>query len=187
MSHEAIFSSNINDPLALEKEFFQKFPFYSEDSKDRISKAWHLLLKKSEGKLRSCGAPYYLHPMRIAFILAQNEFDSDCICAGILHSCYDLEIPENEITREFGQTVTNIINGASKIMHLSINSKTLLQADAIRKMLFAMVDDVRVIFVKMADRLDRIRNIRNVESQKQRELAAEVIDIWAPLADRLGM
>ena len=187
MSHEAIFSSNINDPLALEKEFFQKFPFYSEDSKDRISKAWHLLLKKSEGKLRSCGAPYYLHPMRIAFILAQNEFDSDCICAGILHSCYDLEISENEITREFGQTVTNIINGASKIMHLSINSKTLLQADAIRKMLFAMVDDVRVIFVKMADRLDRIRNIRNVESQKQRELAAEVIDIWAPLADRLGM
>lgn len=187
MSKESIFRSDINDPIALEKEFFERFPFYSEDSKKQISKAWHLLVEKTKEKLRPCGVPYYLHQMRVAFFLAENEFDSDCICAGILHNCQDLQISSQEIEKDFGKAVWNIINGAAKIRNFSVNSKTLLQADAIRKMLFAMSDDVRIIFLKMADRLDKIRHIRNETPQKQREIASEVIDIWAPLADRLGM
>jgi GTP pyrophosphokinase len=187
MSQEKVFFADENNPSALLQEFIQKFSFYSYSSKEKITKAWDFLLQNCKDKKRPCGSPYYLHPLRIAYILAQREFDDDCICAGLLHSIYDFEITSEEITSQFGTSVAKIIDGTSKIMHIPVNSKTLHQADAIRKMLFAMVDDVRVIFVKLADRLDRIRNIKTLESSQQKLLASEIIDIWAPLADRLGM
>lgn len=187
MSQEKVFFADENNPSALLQEFIQKFSFYSDSSKEKISKAWNFLLQNCKDKKRPCGSPYYLHPLRIAYILAQREFDDDCICAGLLHSIYDFEITSEEISSQFGTSVAKIIDGTSKIMHIPVNSKTLHQADAIRKMLFAMVDDVRVIFVKLADRLDRIRNIKTLESSQQKLLASEIIDIWAPLADRLGM
>ena len=187
MSQEKVFFADENNPSALLQEFIQKFSFYSDFSKEKITKAWDFLLQNCKDKKRPCGSPYYLHPLRIAYILAQREFDDDCICAGLLHSIYDFEITSEEISSQFGTSVAKIIDGTSKIMHIPVNSKTLHQADAIRKMLFAMVDDVRVIFVKLADRLDRIRNIKTLESSQQKLLASEIIDIWAPLADRLGM
>ena len=187
MSQEKVFFADENNPSALLQEFIQKFSFYSDSSKEKITKAWDFLLQNCKDKKRLCGSPYYLHPLRIAYILAQREFDDDCICAGLLHSIYDFEITSEEITSQFGTSVAKIIDGTSKIMHIPVNSKTLHQADAIRKMLFAMVDDVRVIFVKLADRLDRIRNIKTLEASQQKLLASEIIDIWAPLADRLGM
>lgn len=187
MSQEKVFFADENNPSALLQEFIQKFSFYSDSSKEKITKAWDFLLQNCKDKKRPCGSPYYLHPLRIAYILAQREFDDDCICAGLLHSIYDFEITSEEISSQFGTSVAKIIDGTSKIMHIPVNSKTLHQADAIRKMLFAMVDDVRVIFVKLADRLDRIRNIKTLEASQQKLLASEIIDIWAPLADRLGM
>ncbi len=187
MSQEKVFFADENNPSALLQEFIQNFSFYSDSSKEKITKAWDFLLQNCKDKKRPCGSPYYLHPLRIAYILAQREFDDDCICAGLLHSIYDFEITSEEISSQFGTSVAKIIDGTSKIMHIPVNSKTLHQADAIRKMLFAMVDDVRVIFVKLADRLDRIRNIKTLESSQQKILASEIIDIWAPLADRLGM
>lgn len=188
MSKDVIFKTPEDDPVQLLAEFFETFPNYKkEDSHKKISEAWSFMLEKSEGLKRSCGKPYYLHPMRIAFILAQSEFDSDCISAGILHSLPSLGVTIEELEKKFGKDIASIIKGTSRIMSIPVNSKTLQQADAIRKMLFAMVDDVRVIFVKIADRLDRIRNIRNQENSKQRQIAQEALDIWAPLADRLGM
>lgn len=188
VSKDVIFKSPEKDAAGLLAEFFETFPQYSsDDAKKKITDSWDFLLKKSDGLLRSCGKPYYLHPMRIAFILAQDEFDSDCIAAGILHSTPTLGATHEELEKIAGTDVATIIDGISRITNVQIKSKTLQQADAIRKMLFAMVDDVRVIFVKIADRLDRIRNIKNVEKPKQRQIAAEALDIWAPLADRLGM
>lgn len=188
MSKNVVFKTAEENPDALLAEFFETFPQYnSEDSKKKISEAWQFLLEKSKGLTRSCGKPYYLHPMRIAFLLAQDEFDADCIAAGLLHSMPTLGATYEELEKRFGKDVSTIIQGTSKITNVKVNSKTLQQADAIRKMLFAMVDDVRVIFVKIADKLDRMRNIRNLENSKQRQLAAEALDIWAPLADRLGM
>lgn len=188
VSKDVIFKSPEKDAAGLLAEFFETFPQYSsDDSKKKITDSWDFLLKKSDGLLRSCGKPYYLHPVRIAFILAQDEFDSDCIAAGILHSTPTLGATHEELEKIAGTDVATIIDGISRITNVQIKSKTLQQADAIRKMLFAMVDDVRVIFVKIADRLDRIRNIKNVEKPKQRQIAAEALDIWAPLADRLGM
>lgn len=187
MSKEIVFFADKNNPSALLQEFIEKFSFYSDSSKEKISATWNFLVQKSQDKNRPCGEPYYLHPLRIAYILAKSEFDEDCICAGLLHGIYDLGITSQDISSQFGTAVATIIDGTAKIMHIPVNSKTLHQADAIRKMLFAMVDDVRVIFVKLADRLDRIRNIKSLESSQQRLLASEIIDIWAPLADRLGM
>jgi len=187
MSEEIVFNADIENPEKLLEEFFKKYEYFSEEDKNRITKAWNFLVEKCGDKLRDCGNPYYLHPLRIADILAQSKLDSDTIIAGLLHTIRDFEVTPEEISAEFGEQTEKIITGVNKIMNLPINSKTLLQADAIRKMLFAMVDDVRIILVKIADRLDRIRNIKSLSKEKQRVLAEEIIDIWAPLSDRLGM
>jgi len=187
MSTELVMHADENDTDAILHEFFQTFDFYSAEDRDKISGAWTLLCAKSDGVQRKCGKPYYLHPMRIAYILAQNKMDADSICAGLLHSIYNLGMTEEAVRSQFGNSVAQIISGTTKIMHLPTDHATIQQADAIRKMLFAMVDDVRVILVKLADRLDRIRNIKSLEEKDQRALAKEIIDIWAPLADRLGM
>lgn len=187
MENEAIFHSDINDSEALINEFFAHYDYFNEDDKVRIKKAWNLLCEKCGDKKRSCGTPYYLHPLRLARILANSKLDSDTIISGILHTIRDFGVSPEECGKIFGEQVEKIIQGTNKIMYLPINSKTLRQADAIRKMIFAMTDDVRIILIKTADRLDRIRNIRNLEPERQRILAEEIIDIWAPLADRLGM
>lgn len=154
-----------------------------------VRKAVSMLLEHSQGRVRSCGKPYCLHPLRTAAILYQNNMDTSAICAAILHSYEDLGITEDEIQKTLGKDAVHLASGVAKIKGLSLRAShdTLAQADAVRKMLFAMTDDVRIILIKMADRLDRIRNIRSMEPRRQRALAAEVIDIWAPLADRLGM
>ncbi len=187
MSTEFSFKSDTADTAALLEEFFEAFPAYQTEDKARIKNAWDFLCLKCGTENCACGRPYYLHPLRTAFILAQNTLDSDCICAGLLHDVYNHGVTEDEVRKKFGDAVAKIVRDNSRIMRLPINTKTLQQADAIRKMLFAMVDDVRVIFVKLADRLDRIRNIKTLPSEEQTALAQEVIDIWAPLADRLGM
>lgn len=187
MSTETVLHADTGNPGALLQEFFTTFDFYSDDDKKLITSAWNLLCTKCGDMKRGCGSPYYLHPMRIAHILAENKLDSQCICAGLLHSIYDIGVTPEEVEQQFGKDVRRIIDGATKIMNMPVNHTTLQQADAIRKMLFAMVDDVRVILVKLADRLDRIRNIKSLEEKDQRAIASEVLDIWAPLADRLGM
>lgn len=176
------------DPQILIDTFFKTFPEYSGDDEKKIRSAWDYLISKTGDLKRGCGKPYYLHPMRVACILAQTHLDSDTIVAGLFHNILEVS-PDylEEIQKEFGKDVANICNGTAKITSLKIKSKTLQQADSIRKMLFAMVDDIRVILVKLADRLDRMRNLKSVCEDAQRAVAKEVIDIWAPLASRLGM
>lgn len=159
------------------------------DESAQVKKAASLLIERSAGKVRSCGKPYYLHPLRVAAILSQGNMDRQAVIAAVLHSAPDIGITEEEIALSFGEDVLHLVKGVYRIKNLSLRAShgTLIQADAVRKMLFAMVDDVRIILIKMADRLDRIRNIRNMEVRHQRELSQEIIDIWAPLADRLGM
>lgn len=187
MSSESFFTADKNDTSALIEEFFGKNPMYTEDAKSKILNAWNFLCEKCGDKKRACGSPYYLHCLRIAYILAEAKLDDDCVAAGILHCIYDLGVTDEELQERFGKTIANLVNGAEKFKEFSVGSKTLKQADAIRKMLFAMADDVRVIFVKLADKLDRIRNIKSLEQKEQRTLASEALDIWAPLADRLGI
>ena len=160
---------------------------YSQTDKDKITKAWNLLLSKTEHIVRACGKPYYFHPLRVAYILAANRLDADTIVAGILHPIHKFDVTPEQIKQDFGENVSKILITTNKIITLPMNSKTLHESDAIRKMLFAMCDDARVILLTLSDRLDRIRNITSLEKEQQRALAEAVIEIWAPLADRLGM
>lgn len=160
----------------------------SQEEKDKFIVAWNFLIDKTKTHIRSCGQPYYLHPARVVQILIAAKMDIECVISGLLHNILSLEnVTEDEIKTTFGETIFKIVNDTSRITGLKINISTLQQADAIRKMLFAMIDDVRVILVKLADRLDRMRNLKNVNEKIQKAISSEVMDIWAPLADRLGM
>lgn len=190
---EFIFNNEITDTDFLIKTFFEIFPSYKNEQ-NKILSAWNFLLEKTRGLTRSCGRPYFLHPMRVASILAKNNLDSDSIISGLFHNILSVDNASiEEIEKKFGHDVATIIQGTAKITALPISStqgggrKTLQQADSIRKMLFAMVGDVRVILVKLADRLDRLRNLKGFDEKTRRAVAFEAIDIWAPLADRLGM
>lgn len=187
MSSEYTFKTSEEDPNGLIKEFFQLNENYSQEDKNRIIKAWNLLIEKTNGTRRPCGKPYYMHPLRVANILAQNKLDVETIISAILHPIHKFGISPEEIKSEFGEIVANILITTNKIISLPMNSKTLHQSDAIRKMLFAMCNDARVILLTLSDRLDRIRNINSLNQDQQRALTEAVIEIWAPLADRLGM
>ena len=190
---EFIFNNEITDTDFLIKTFFEFFPSYKNEQ-NKILSAWNFLLEKTRDLTRSCGRPYFLHPMRVASILAKNNLDSDSIISGLFHNILSVDdVSIEKIEKKFGHDVATIIQGTAKITALPISSaqrggrKTLQQADSIRKMLFAMVGDVRVILVKLADRLDRLRNLKGFDEKTRRAVAFEAIDIWAPLADRLGM
>lgn len=177
------------DPEILINAFLKDFSeIYDEKDKKRISDAWNYLIGKTLNLKRNCGKPYYLHPLRVARILAEKHLGADTIVAGLFHNILDVDndcLPD--IEKHFGKEIASICNGTAKITSLKIKSKTMQQADSIRKMLFAMIDDIRVILVKLADRLDRMRNLKFVSLESQKLIAKEVIDIWCPLASRLGM
>lgn len=176
------------DPIILLDSFFKTYTDYTKEDQKRITTAWQYLYSVTKDKVRVCGKPYYLHPLRVACILAESKLDADSVIAGLFHSMSGTEGFDDEyIRQEFGKDVSTIIIGTAKITNLKIQNKTLQQADSIRKMLFAMIDDIRVILVKLADRLDRMRNLSFANTSERKQIAQEVIDIWAPLANRLGM
>ena len=187
MSQEKVFHSDVNNPIDLINEFFSLHDNFSDEEKRVICASWDFLLDQSKHKGMLYNEPYYLHPLRVANILADNKLDADCVISAILHPAYDLDFPTEIIKEKFGDNVYNIIITTNKILSLPINTKTLHQSDAVRNMLFAMCDDARVILITLADRLDRIRNIRNFPKEQQHTIAKVAIEIWAPLADRLGM
>lgn len=176
------------DPKGLIEKFFIDYPSYNAEEKDKILRAWDYLVTHTATVGRSCGQPYYEHPFRVAEIVAQSGLDADTVVSAFFHNILDLEhINGDEIEELFGKDILRIITGTTRITGMQINNKTLQQADTVRKMLFAMVDDIRIILVKMADRLDRMRFLKSVSPESQKAIAQEVIDIWAPLANRLGM
>ena len=187
MSSDNVFTSDSKNPDALLQEFFSKHEYLSQNEKSAVEQAWKLLIQKAGDKTRECGKPYYLHPLRVANILAESKLDGDTLVAAILHTITDFDVTEDELKKDFGDNVSKIIITVNRILKLPINTKTMHQSDAIRNMLFAMCDDARIILITLADRLDRIRNIKSFTAADQHMIASAVIEIWAPLADRLGM
>ncbi|MCF0242794.1 MAG: bifunctional (p)ppGpp synthetase/guanosine-3',5'-bis(diphosphate) 3'-pyrophosphohydrolase [Treponema sp.] len=179
---KAVFKSNLNHPEELLSEFFSAFDYFSEEERNNISKAWFYLLDLCKND-----SEVYVHALRVAYILAQNKLDSDTIIAAICHAAVSLGVLPEELEKDIGENAARIVLGASKISFFSKASNTSHQADSIRKMMFALSDDVRIILLKLADRLDKMRNLRTMETENQKAVAEEVIEIWAPLADRLGM
>ena len=141
-----------------------------------------------EGQTRISGEPYIYHPLSVARVLAEMRMDYQTITAAILHDVVeDTETALEQISQEFGDEVAELVDGVSKLTHLEFESKLEAQAENFRKMMLAMVKDVRVIIIKLADRLHNMRTISVMPEHKQKRIARETLDIYAPIALRLGM
>jgi GTP pyrophosphokinase len=160
----------------------------NESDRERITAAWNFMSERKKGITRSCGEDFMEHPLRVARILAELRFDADTIICAFLHgSMEDLGLTNEELVERFGDSVAKLVAGASRISGLKLKNKTVQQAEAIRKMFFAMVEDIRILLVRLADRLDKMRSLKNFPEDEQKPIAQETIDIWAPLANRLGI
>jgi len=158
------------------------------DDTEIIRKAWEFCLEHHKGQLRASGEPYVLHPLEVAIVLAEMKLDSTAIAAGLLHDAVeDTPVTTADITAKFGEQVAHIVEGVTKIDKIQFANKEDRQAENVRKMLLAMVSDVRVVLIKLADRLHNMRTLEHLSPDKQQGIARETLDIYAPLAHRLGM
>jgi len=158
------------------------------DDLEIIRKAYDYSLRNHTGQTRASGEPYLIHPLEVAIVLAEMKLDPSAIAAGLLHDAVeDTSLTHEDIEREFGEQVAHIVEGVTKISKLDFASKEERQAENVRKMVLAMVDDIRVVLIKLADRLHNMRTLSALPSDRQHAIAQETLDIYAPLAHRLGM
>jgi GTP pyrophosphokinase len=158
------------------------------DDLDIIRRAWAFCLQQHEGQKRASGEPYVVHPLEVALVLAELKMDSTAIAAGLLHDAVeDTDVTSDEIAEMFGDQVAHIVEGVTKLDKIKFANREDHQAENIRKMLLAMVTDVRVVIIKLADRLHNMRTLEHLKPEKQQKIARETLDIFAPLAHRLGM
>src|SRR3984957_17228699 len=153
-----------------------------------IRKAWEFCVHYHAGQMRASGEPYIIHPLEVAEVLAEMKLDATAIAAGLLHdSVEDTPATSEEIAGSFGDQVAHIVDGVTKIDKIQFANREDRQAENVRKMLLAMVSDVRVVLIKLADRLHNMRTLQHLKPDRQEAIARETQDIYAPLAHRLGM
>ncbi len=153
-----------------------------------IRKAWEFCVQHHRGQMRASGEPYIIHPLEVAEVLAEMKLDSTAIAAGLLHDAVeDTPATGEEIESGFGDQVAHIVEGVTKIDKIQFANREDRQAENVRKMLLAMVTDVRVVLIKLADRLHNMRTLEHLQPDRQEAIARETLDIYAPLAHRLGM
>jgi len=154
----------------------------------RIEEAYHFSGKAHKGQYRDSGEPYISHPLAVAGILADWHLDPQALMAALLHDVMeDTEVSKDEISRRFGKPVAELVDGVSKLDKIEFQSQEVAQAENFRKMLLAMARDVRVILIKLADRLHNMRTLGAVPPPKRRRVARETLEIYAPIANRLGL
>jgi GTP diphosphokinase / guanosine-3',5'-bis(diphosphate) 3'-diphosphatase len=164
------------------------FDYYPEADLSEIEKAYVFSARVHDGQVRLSGEPYLSHPLEVAGILAEMKLDTVSVAAGLLHDVVEdtFATPE-EIRDLFGEEIHHIVSGVTKISVLSFKSSRERQAESIRKMILAMADDIRVILIKLADRIHNMRTLRFHKEKKRVSIAQETLDIYAPLAARLGI
>ena len=159
-----------------------------QDDLDLIRRAWAFCIQQHTGQNRASGEPYIIHPLEVCQILADLKMDSTAIAAGLLHDAVeDTNVTSPEIAKRFNDQVAHIVEGVTKLDKIKFANREDHQAENIRKMLLAMVTDVRVVIIKLADRLHNMRTLEHLKPEKQQKIARETLDIYAPLAHRLGM
>ena len=158
------------------------------DDLEIIRKAYDFSLKHHQGQTRASGEPYLIHPLEVALVLADMKLDSTAISAGLLHDAIeDTPVTHEDVRREFGEQVVHIVEGVTKIDKINLASREERQAENVRKMVLAMVDDIRVVLIKLADRLHNMRTLKHLPEERRQQVAKETLEIYAPLAHRLGM
>src|SRR6476619_1759601 len=165
--------------------------YHPDPDLDIIKKAYVYSAKVHQGQLRKSGEPYLVHPLEVAGLLAQLKLDEASIVTGLLHDTIEdtLATPE-ELTELFGPEIAQLVDGVTKLSKFSASptlSQEEKQAENFRKMLVAMAQDIRVILVKLADRTHNMRTLDHMAEEKQARIAQETLDIYAPLANRLGI
>ena len=162
--------------------------YLSESDVSRIQAAFRYADDAHLGQFRKSGEPYITHPLAVATILAEWHLDAATICAGLMHDVLeDTGVAKIEMAEQFGIEVTEIVDGVSKLDKLRFSSNEIAQAESFRKMLLAMSRDVRVILVKLADRLHNLRTLGVIRPEKRRRIATETLEIYVPIAHRLGL
>ena len=189
--HRGVIStSDFQDPEAIYKRMIQRIRMYHPNTDiSMIEKAYHFAADKHKGQKRKSGEPYIIHPLCVGLILADLELDKETITAGILHDVVeDTDTSVEDISREFSYEVALLVDGVTKLGQLDYDKdKVEVQAENLRKMFLAMAKDIRVSLIKVADRLHNMRTLRYMTPAKQKEKAKETMEIYAPLAQRLGI
>ena len=163
-------------------------PYLTSKDIEEVKKAYAFSAKVHAGQKRYSGEPYMIHPMEVTSKLADIKLDKESIITGLLHDTIEDTLATNDdIEKLFGKKVFNLVNGVTKIGQLKISSKFERQAENFRKLILATGKDIRVIIVKLADRLHNCRTIHHLPENKQADFAKETMDLYAPLADRLGI
>ncbi len=158
------------------------------DDLEIIRRAYDFSLEHHNGQTRASGEPFLIHPLEVAKVLAEMRLDSTAIAAGLLHDAVeDTPVTIDEVSKKFGEPVARIVEGVTKIDKIDLASREERQAENVRKMVLAMVDDIRVVLIKLADRLHNMRTLEHLPPERQTHVAQETLDIYAPLAHRLGM
>ncbi len=158
------------------------------DDQELLRRAYDFAAEQHKTQTRLSGEPFLSHPVEVAHLLADMRLDVTSLCAALLHDVVeDTKIPLTQIADQFGDDVARLVEGATKISRLDLLAPEARQAENVRKMLLAMVNDVRVVMVKLADRLHNMRTLGFLDSARQQRIARETLDIYAPVANRLGM
>ncbi len=159
-----------------------------QDDLSIVKKAYDYSLKHHDGQTRASGEPYLVHPLEVALVLAEMKMDPVAVAAGLLHdSVEDTSVTIDDIRKEFGEQVAHIVEGVTKISKIDFVTREEQQAENLRKMMLAMVDDIRVVLIKLADRLHNMRTLEHLQPDRQQKIAEETLEIYAPIAHRLGM
>lgn len=162
--------------------------YLDETQVNEIFRAYQAADKAHDGQFRLSGEPYICHPLAVALILAELHMDAKGIMAAILHDVIeDTSITKEQLRKDFGDEVAELVDGVSKLTQLDCKSSAEAQAQNVRKMVLAMIKDLRVIMVKLADRLHNMRTLEAMSPERRRRIARETLDIYAPIASRLGM
>ncbi len=158
------------------------------DDLEIIRKAYDYSLEHHRGQSRASGEPYLVHPLSVAMVLAEMKLDATAIAAGLLHDLVeDTVVTVDDIRREFGEPVAQIVEGVTKISKIDFATREERQAENVRKMMLAMVGDIRVVLIKLADRLHNMRTLSALKPERQEQISRETLEIYAPIAHRLGM